>query len=98
MMSELHRRTATTCCHRYSREVYRLADALMFALHIPAGYALAQLLMPHGTADNRDAVAAWLARELQHPDTTMSQYCIELLLPKLEQHLLRITEDACHAD
>ena len=76
----------------FTRRVAHLADALYYALNIQDGACLVPFLAPSQARDNREAVAVWLFRELQHPDTELSRHCIEVLLPRLERRLHHIQE------
>lgn len=90
-LDQLHR---SICQVRYTRQIAKLADALMYALNIQQGNALVPFLAPLHASDNREAVAYWLSREMESPDVTLSRHCIEILLPRLEKRLQAIEEDA----
>lgn len=79
--------------HQYSREVCRLADALVYALNIHDGHALVPFLAPLRARNNREAVACWLLHELEKPDVELSQHCIAILLPRLEKALQSVEEN-----
>lgn len=93
MTPEIFTIAATARTTRHTREVYRLTDALMYALKIPQGHQLAPFFAADAS-DNREAIAAWISKELQHPDIALTSCCIELLLPRLERRLIDITEMA----
>lgn len=76
----------------HTRQLSRLADALVYALNITHGHALVPFLAPKHARDNREAVACWLHQQVNHPDVELSQHCIDVLLPRLEKELMRIQE------
>lgn len=79
---------------RNSRELCRLADALVYSLNIAHGSALVPYLAPGRAATNRDAVIEWLRGELDAPSLELSQVCVQVLLPKLHRHLQQSLEAA----
>lgn len=72
---------------QYSRQIHKLADALIYALSIPSGSALVPFLAPLHHSNNHSAVAYWIRQELLDPDIELSRHCIEVLLPRLERRL-----------
>ncbi|MEN8719222.1 MAG: hypothetical protein ABF296_03020 [Oceanococcaceae bacterium] len=79
---------------RHSRELCRLADALVYSLNIAHGSALVPYLAPGRAGTNRDAVVEWLRAELDAPSLELSQACVQVLLPKLHRHLEKSLEAA----
>lgn len=68
------------------REIYQLADAMIYVLSIPSGRELGTLLLGLGY-DNRDAIAHWISEQLTRPDVELSRECMNVLLPRLRSML-----------
>ena len=79
---------------RHSRELCRLADALVYSLSIAQGSALVPYLAPGRAGSNREAVIEWLKDQLDAPSLELSQACVQVLLPRLHRHLERSLEAA----
>lgn len=77
----------------HSRELGRLADALVYSLKIANGSALVPFIAPGRATNNRDAVLQWLRSEFDMPSLELSQACAQVLLPKLHRKI----EDALEA-
>ncbi len=71
----------------HSRELCRLADALVYSLKIVHGSALVPIIAPGRAANNRDAVLQWLRQEFDTPSLELSQACVQVLLPKLHRKI-----------
>lgn len=78
---------------QFSREIFGMADALMYALQIPHGRALVPFLAPSRALDNREAIAVWLRRELDFPNVDVARLCVAELLPLLKRRLMEIEEE-----
>ena len=77
-----------------NRQIYRIADALMFVLRIPAGDSLGPLLASAGS-DNRNAVAHWVREQLRDPVFDDTSPDMATLAPRLLR-TLRALEQGDH--
>ncbi len=71
----------------HSRELCRLADALVYGLNLADGSALVPFIAPGRATNNRDAVLEWLCQQLESPSLELSEACVQVLLPKLHRKI-----------